>query len=422
MGIDRQAKANALTEQLIQWRRSIHANPELSFQEYDTANVVAVALQRMGMTRVETGVGKTGVVGTLTSGEGPTIAIRADMDALPILEKTDHDFRSKNEGIMHACGHDAHTAILLGAASLLVDEFQSGTLQGTVKFIFQPAEESTDENGVSGASYMIQDGVLNGVDAILALHMCPWLPVGKVQVNDGPSMASVDVFEGKLYGTGGHGAYPHLGTDPIWMLGPVLQALYGIVARKVSALDSAVISVGQINSGTASNIIPTEVTIEGTVRSYKQDVREFLVSELERVFALTRGLGGDYSFKIERGEPALHNDSVINKWLVQTICDLYPTFQIVEEPFGLGGEDFGWMTERVPGAMFFLGCAIRDGIKRDLHTPIFDIDEACLPVGTAILAETVRRYLAGEVSFDAGSNPTELRSCFLDCDKSEKII
>lgn len=388
-------KANELSEQLIKWRRHFHKYPELSFQEFETAGFIAKQLRGMKGMHVQTGVAKTGVVGTLSNGIGPTIVIRADIDALPIQEENSHQFCSVHEGVMHACGHDAHPTVALGTATLLAEAFKNGEISGTVKFIFQPAEESTDEYGLSGAPQMIKEGVLIDVDAALALHMCPWLPVGEVQVNDGYSMANVDVFKAKIFGTGGHGAYPHLGTDPLWMLGPVLQALHGVVARRVSPLEPAVVSVGQVHAGTASNVIPTEVSIEGTIRSYSDEVRNLLATEIKKAFSIIENLGGQFELVIENGEPALNNNPAINRWLIKTMNDLYPEMIIHKGPFGLGGEDFGYVTREVPGAMFFLGCSLSDGVSRNLHTPNFDIDEKCLPIGVAILSETVRSYLKG---------------------------
>lgn len=398
-------QAERLLDKLVEWRRTFHQHPELSFQEFGTSQFVAETLQKIDGMIVERGIGvETSVVGTLTSGEGPTIAIRADIDALPIHEENMSSYRSKNAGVMHACGHDAHTAILLGVASMLSVHFKKGEIKGTVKFIFQPAEECTDEHGLSGSPYMVQAGVYDKVDTAIALHMCPWLPVGEVQINDGYSMANVDVFEAKIFGTGGHGAYPELGTDPIWMLGPVMQALHGIVARKVSALDAAVVSIGQIHAGTASNIIPTEVLIEGTIRSYTPEIRDVLESQLKKAFSIVGPLGGHYSLTVQRGEPALKNHSTVNEWLTQSITEIYPSFKIINRPFGLGGEDFGYVTQKLPGSMFFLGCAPEDGIQRDLHTSIFDIDENCLPIGTAILTQTVIKYLNGDVSLPSNHN------------------
>jgi amidohydrolase len=390
-------QANGLSDQLIEWRRRFHQHPELSFQEFGTSHFVAEVLKKIKGLRVETGIGvETSVVGTLTSGEGPVIAIRADMDALPIKEENTFEYKSKNEGVMHACGHDAHTTILLGAAHILAQKFERDDLKGTVKFIFQPAEESTDEKGLSGSPYMVQAGAYDGVDAAIALHMCPWLPVGAAQVNDGYSMANVDVFTAKIFGTGGHGAYPELGTDPIWMLGVVMQALHGIVARKLPALEAGVISIGQIHAGTASNIIPNEVVINGTIRSYTPEARDLLSSELMKALSIVEPLGGSYSLDVERGEPALNNDAQINSLLLKSIEELYPEFEIVKRPFGMGGEDFGYVTQKMPGALFFLGSGTQDEIQRDLHTPIYDLDESSLAKGAAILTQTALNFLKDE--------------------------
>jgi amidohydrolase len=392
-------KANKLLDQLIEWRRFFHQYPELSFQEFGTSRFIAEVLRDVLGVKVETGIGvDTAVVGTLSSGEGPTIALRADIDALPIQEKNSVSYASKNAGVMHACGHDAHTTILLGVAHILGEMFRKGDLQGTVKFIFQPAEENTNQHGLTGSPYMIQAGAYDGVDAAIALHMCPWLNVGAVQINDGYSMANIDVFQGKIQGTGGHGAYPELGTDPVWMLSPVLQAIYGIVSRKISALDAGVVSVGQVHAGTASNILPSEVLIEGTIRSYTPEVRELLSGELKKAFSIVENLGGSYSLTIQKGEPALKNCPIINNWLSQTIQELLPDFSIVKRPFGMGGEDFGYVTAKLPGAMFFLGCGQKGGAQRDLHTPIFDLDENCLSIGVAIVSETAKKYLKGQVT------------------------
>jgi amidohydrolase len=398
-------QVNSMFDTLVEWRRKFHQHPELSFQEFGTAQFVAEILKKINGMKVEQGIGvETSVVGTLTTGEGPTIAIRADIDALPITEENKTSYSSKNEGVMHACGHDAHTATLLGVACVLADYFQKGEVKGTVKFVFQPAEESTDESGLSGSAYMVQAGVYDKVDAAIALHMCPWLPVGEVQINDGYSMANVDVFEGRIYGTGGHGAYPELGTDPIWMLGPVMQALHGVVARKVSALDAAVVSIGQIHAGTASNIIPTEVVIEGTIRSYTPEIRDQLSSELKKAFSIVEPLGGQFSLDVQRGEPALNNSAIINKWFTETMLEIYPELRIRKGPFGLGGEDFGFVTQKLPGSLFFIGAAPSDGVQRDLHTPLFDIDETCLPIGTSILAQTAIKFLKGEVALPINHN------------------
>ncbi|SMO63363.1 amidohydrolase [Melghirimyces algeriensis] len=389
-------RAQEIREMLVKWRRHIHQNPELSFREFETSRLVAQELSRIEGMNVKTEVGTTGVIGTLSQGNGWTVAIRADMDALPIADAKDRPYRSQNPGVMHACGHDAHTAILLGVARLLGEEFQNGEVQGTVKLIFQPAEEHTGPYGSTGAPRMMEEGALDGVDRVIALHMNPERTVGAVQLNDGYTMASVDTFQGTLYGTGGHGAYPHLGTDPAWMLLPVLQALHGIVARRVSPLEPAVVSIGQIHAGTASNVIPSEVFIQGTIRTYDPQTREMMIKELEKAFSLVDTLGGNYTFQVEQGEPGLYNHPSVNEVISAVIRDLYPDMRIYRGPFGMGAEDFSYMTEKIPGAMFFLGCALPDGIHRDLHTPVFDIDENCLPIGAAILAETALQLLKRE--------------------------
>lgn len=384
-----------LTDELIHWRRKIHKNPELSFEEHDTSSFVEDKLKEIKGMEVEAGIAGTGVLGTLSSGSGPTIAVRADMDALPIEEKNNHDYRSQNEGVMHACGHDAHTAILLGAAHLLGEYFNEGGLSGTVKLLFQPAEEIPDDDGRTGSSYVVSEGVLDEADAAFALHMCPWLEAGEAQVNDGYSMANNDTFKGTIYGSGGHGAYPQQTRDPIWMLGPLMQALYGIASRRISPLESSVVTIGQIHGGTSSNVIPSEVEIEGTLRSYSPEVRKYLIEEVKQAFSLTKSLGGNADVDITYGEPSLDNDSQVNSWLRQTIQDIYPSFRIHKGAFGLGAEDFSHVTEHMPGSMFFLGCKLPNDKQRDLHTPDFDIDESCLPYGAAILTETALRYLSG---------------------------
>ncbi|NWG19743.1 MAG: amidohydrolase [Chloroflexi bacterium] len=390
-------KANAIAPEIIRLRREIHTYPELAFQEVRTARLVAETLREIGGIDIRTGVGKTGVVGQIGTGDGPTIGIRADMDALPIAEATGQPFASQTPGNMHACGHDAHTAILLGVAHLLKHEFAAGGLRGNVRFLFQPAEEAQDDEGLSGAPRMIDDGALDGVDHVIALHVDSTLPVGQMTLRDGASSAAVDSFRGWITGSGGHGAYPHLGTDPLWMLLPVMQALHGIVTRRVDPMKPAVVSLGVVRGGTVSNVIPAEVYLEGTLRSFDPDVREQLMTEVERSFAVARAFGGDYRLEIERGYPAGHNDTTVTNWMAGVITDLVGAEAIDRTRAGMGAEDFAYMTRKAPGAMFMLGAAIDDGISRGHHTPIFDIDERAFALGAAVLAETARRYLAGEL-------------------------
>jgi len=392
-------KAEEIQKELIKWRRHIHMHPELSFSEKETATFVRRELEKVPGVKIQTNAGyPTAVVGTISNGEGPTVAIRADTDALPIDEKNDCSYQSVNPGVMHACGHDAHTAIVLGACRLLSDYFQNEKTAGTVKFLFQPAEEHVDEVGLSGASYMIESGVLDGTDGVFALHMDPERPVGEVKLHDGYSMANVDVFQAKVLASGGHGAYPHLGSDPIWMLNNVLSAIYSITSRHISPMEPAVISVGKIRAGDASNVIPSEVEIEGTIRSYHPEVRQQLLTEVEKAIAAVKTFHGDYQLNFLQEDVALFNDEKMNQFLKRAIHHLYPNYKINDTPFGLGGEDFAYMAKEVPGAMIFLGCGLPDREGRNLHTSYFDIDEEVLPIGASILAEAAIQFLQkGEV-------------------------
>ncbi|MFV9504727.1 MAG: M20 metallopeptidase family protein [Oscillochloridaceae bacterium umkhey_bin13] len=390
-------QAQALASELVRLRRDIHAHPELSFTEMRTAGLVAETLSELGGFTVRTGIAKTGVVGEIGNGDGPTIAIRADMDALPIIEATNTSFASGTPGVMHACGHDAHTAMLLGAAHLLREQFARGSLRGRVRLLFQPSEEAWDREGKSGGLRMVEEGVMEGVDAVIALHVDSTLPLGKVTIRGGWTSAAVDDFEAVLLGSGGHGAAPHEGTDPVFMLIPVLTALYGIKARRLNPVEPAILSVGIVQGGGATNVIPSEVRLAGTLRSYSPQIRDQLSVEVERAVAVTRGFGGDYRLKINRGYPAGWNDERVAGWLGQVAGDFLGSETFDHSPAGLGAEDFAYMCQKSPGAMLMLGAAIDDGVMRAHHTPIFDIDERCLPVGAAILAETAARFLKGDV-------------------------
>ncbi len=390
-------KATALQEELIRLRRDIHAHPELGFQEFRTAALVADTLQELGI-EVKTGVGRTGVIGQMGTGSGPTIAIRADMDALPIVEKNDTSYKSQNAGVMHACGHDSHTAMLLGAAHLLKQSLAEEKWQGNVRFLFQPCEEAFDENGVSGATAMIADNALADVDAVIALHVISNKPAGQIGFCDGYALANVDSFEAWLYADGAHGAYPHEGSDPFFMLSAILPVVYGIPSRLINPLRPCVLSLGEIRGGAAANVIPNEVYIQGTIRSYQPEVREQLWAELEKAFKMSETFGGSYQLKIHKGYPALFNDAETNEWLRQVAQGLVGDTAVVNREFGMGAEDFAYMTQKAKGAMFMLGAAIDDGTVRNHHTDIFDIDESVLPIGSAILAETARRFVTGQLN------------------------
>jgi amidohydrolase len=389
-------KAMALSDEIIRLRRIIHANPELSFQEFQTAALVADTLNEIGGYTIRTQVGKTGVVADL--GEtGPLIAIRADMDALPIVEAGDIPYCSCNPGVMHACGHDAHTAILLGVAHLLRQSYAEESWSGRVRLLFQPSEEASDENNISGATAMINDHALEGVDAVIALHVSSDKPSGTFRFQDGPSLAAVDSFDAWIRGDGAHGAYPHTGSDPIFMLAPILTALYAIPSRRVNPLYPAVVSLGQVTGGATSNVIPNEIMLRGTLRSMLPEVREQLWRDVEDALRMSELMGGSYELNIIKGYPAMINDPDANGWMRQVAGDLLGEDVVVESRFGMGAEDFSFMTQKAKGAMFMLGAAIPDGAVRHHHTTTFDIDETVLAPGAAVLAETARRFVTGRI-------------------------
>lgn len=386
-------QAESIRDDIVRIRRDLHANPELGFQEFRTAGVVAETLKSLGYENVRTEVGRTGVVAEIGGTDGPVIGVRADMDALPIQEETPHEFRSTNNGVMHACGHDCHTSMLLGAARLLKESFEADdrSWRGRVRLLFQPCEETFDDDGISGATAMIDDGALEGLDEVIALHIISDLESGKLQFSDGLSMAAVDSFDVTIRGDGGHGAYPHLGSDPLFMLSTILPNLYGIPSRKISPLDPSVVSLGEISGGSASNVIPAEVRMQGTIRSMKDEVREKLWAEVESCFRLVEQLGGKCEFHLQKGYPSLNNNPEVNGRLKQVAAEIAGEERIIDEPFGMGAEDFAYMAREAPGSMFLLGAQVQGGGGH--HTPIFDIDESVLPLGSAMLAETARRFV-----------------------------
>lgn len=390
-------QAEALKDEIIRLRRDIHQHPELSFQEVRTAKLVADTLAEIGYSDIRTEVGRTGVVAQIGTGEGPTIGIRADMDALPIIEAVEHPFKSTSRGVMHACGHDAHTAMLLGAAHLLHQSYVTDKerWRGTVRLLFQPSEEAFDDQGISGATAMIQDGALAGVDKVIALHVVADAEAGKVFFHDEFSLAAVDSFEVWIRGDGGHGAYPHKGSDPLFMLSTVLPHIYGIPSRRIDPLNPCVISLGQISGGAAPNVIPGEVYVQGTIRSFQNETREALWAELEQALKHVEVMGGSYEFKLTKGYPSLYNDAGVNSWMRSVAADLLGDEAVVNEPFGMGAEDFAYMAQEAPGAMFNLGAKVPGAGNH--HTDTFDIDEDTFPIGTAILAETARRFVMGEL-------------------------
>jgi amidohydrolase len=378
-------KAQDLSSQMVTWRRDFHMHPELGFQETRTAGVVARNLKEWGY-QVRTGVGKTGVVGDIGSGK-PLVAIRADMDALPIQETNDVPYKSMNDGVMHACGHDAHTAIALGTAKLLSKE----DFSGTIRFLFQPAEETEDEEGLSGAPRMIEDGALEGVDYALALHVAASIEEGKIEVEE-YAAAGVDTFYAKIIGEGGHGSTPHKVIDPIFISGHVILAIHNIVSRRLKPFDPAVISIGMINGGTVDNVIPSEVDLTGTIRFLDPDTQKLIHAEIERAMEIAKTMGGDYELRIVEGFPPMNNHPEVIEQIRTVVGETIGLDKLEEPDPEMGAEDFGFFMQDIPGAMFFLGCEI-EGDTRRHHDSRFDINEDCLPLGAAIMAQSALRLL-----------------------------
>ncbi len=387
---DRLEHARSLADRIVAWRRDFHRHPELGFEEFRTARKVAETLNELGF-EAETGVGRTGVVARIGEGK-PVVGIRADMDALPIDEENDVEYRSQTPNVMHACGHDAHTAILLGVATMLSEIPESERPPGEIRLLFQPAEEMQDEEGLSGGMRMIDDRALEGVDNVLALHMASGIESGKIEICSGYAMANHDAFHAVIHGDGGHGAAPHTGTDPVFMLAQIINAIFGIRARRIDPVQPAIISIGTIHCGIASNVIPAAIEISGTIRSYDSDIREQQFAELESALGIARAMGGDYELEIKSGYDATYNDPEISA-IIENIATEMAGPDVLHPPQAmLGAEDFGFMTQLAPGAMFQLG-AKYDDRERGHHTPVFDIDESSFPLGAAVLLETAFRLL-----------------------------
>lgn len=382
-------KAKAMEEQLVAWRREIHMNPELGFEEEHTSRLVADSLRDMGI-EVEVGVAETGVVARIGEGR-PAVGIRADMDALPIEEANDVPYRSRRPGLMHACGHDAHTSMLLGVASL-INELPDRP-RGEIRLLFQPSEEKWRvQDGHSGGSLMVEEKALDGLDAVIACHVASGRPVGEVRVCDGFSMAAPDVFEAKIIGEGTHGATPNHGLDPIWLQAQVVNALQAIRSRRRDPTERSVVSVGAIHAGVADNVIPNEVLMTGTIRTFEQEAREEIHRLVEEAFALVRHFGGDYELQISTGYPPLYNDPAVSELIRTVAADMLGADRSGEGEPIMAGEDFAFMTQKAPGAMLRLGAQL-DDVNRPHHSPIFDIHEGCLPVGVGVMAESALRLL-----------------------------
>lgn len=383
-------KARAIQGDLIAWRRDFHLHPELGFHETRTSTRVAEISEKLGC-RVRLGVGRTGVIAELGQGK-PVLAIRADMDALPLQEANQVPYASQTPGVMHACGHDSHTAMLLGTAKLLAKE----EFPGMVRFLFQPSEEVGDEEGISGAPRMIADGAMEGVDMVIALHVDPSTRVGDILIETGPASGGVDSWFGTILGKGGHGARPHNSVDPFYLAAYIILALNGIPSRRLSAFDPAVVSIGSLHGGQTENVIPDRVEMTGTLRYTETRVQKQIHAEIERAFELTRPLGGDYKLRFEIGTPPMQNHPDAVDLIQQAADGILGLEHVLAPDKDLGAEDFGCFSELAPGAMFSLGARI-EGDERMGHNPRFDINEEALPIGTAILAESALRFLKRKV-------------------------
>ena len=383
------AEAQALFPFTQAMRRDLHMHPELGFHEVRTAGLVARNLEELGL-EVTKGVGKTGVVGLLEGGKpGPTLLLRFDMDALPILEETGAEYASRSPGIMHACGHDGHTAIGLTVARLL--HAHRADIAGNLKFCFQPCEEGVGDEGTGGNEMMIRDGVLEDphVDRSLALHLWNDKPVGWLGIASGPVMAGAELFTLKLVGRGGHGAAPHLTVDPIVAAAQIVAGLQTVTSRNVAPLETAVVSVTTIHSGTAFNVIPQTAELTGTIRTFDLEVRRRV---LERFEAVARGIGTamgcEVSLESRRVTPAVVNDAPVSERCQDVARALLPGSDLSTSAYiTMGAEDMAFMQEKVPGCYFFVGS---NNAARHLdyghHHPKFDFDEAALPQAAALMA------------------------------------
>jgi amidohydrolase len=379
-------EAQALFETTRALRRDFHRHPELGFNEFRTAGIVTRELNDLGL-EVSTGIGKTGVVALLEGARpGPVVLARFDMDALPILEETAAEYASQNPGVMHACGHDGHTAIGLTVARILGAHREE--LGGTVKFVFQPAEE-----GLGGAEAMLADGVLENPrpDYSLALHLWNDQPLGWLGVTPGPAMAASDRFQVTLTGRGGHGASPHLAIDPVLAGAQVVTALQSIVARNIDPLKSAVVTVTSLAGGEAFNVIPSTVSIRGTIRSFEPQVRSLVMERFHQVVdGVAQAMGCQAQIETWRITPAVVNDpQVTNR--VQSVAErLLPDCDLDKVGRTMGSEDMAYLMDDIPGCYFFIGSAdAARGLNAPHHNPLFDFDEAALPRAAAMMAAAV---------------------------------
>jgi len=387
--------------EIISIRRFIHMNPELSNREFETAKLVSSKLFSLGL-EVKTGVARTGVVGLLRgTRDGVTVAIRADMDALPIQELVDIPFKSLNPGVMHACGHDIHTSIALGTAYVLAGLEEK--IQGNIKFIFQPAEEGAPAGEEGGAALMIKEGVLEEppVKAIFGLHVWPE-KVGQVLFSPGPIMASSDWFQIVIKGKSSHGAQPHEGIDSIAIAAQIIVNLQSIISRTIDPLDSAVLSIGKIEGGTRANIIAPDVKLEGTLRTLNPKTRKTILRLMDNVIrGVTHSFGADYIFNFQEGNPVVSNHPELAKIMLPTLLEILGKENVKELKPRMVAEDFAYYCQKIPGFFFFLG--VKNPTEKTmapLHNPYFNPDERSIPWGIKIMSHLLLDSLEHQSRLD----------------------
>ena len=393
MTIDFRTEAHALREELIARRRDLHEHPEIAFEEVRTSGIVAEELNKLGL-EVQTGVGKTGVVGILDGDEdGPTVLVRADMDALPIEEENDVPYRSTVAGKMHACGHDAHTSIGLGVAKVMSQHRDQ--LRGRIKFVFQPAEEVA-----GGALAMIKDGVLEHPrpDVSLGLHVWSGIPIGEVGITSGPTMAGSNAFKITVTGKGGHGASPHETHDPVICAAQMITALQTVVSRNVDPLDGAVVSVTQMQAGSADNVIPQQAVLRGTTRAFRQEVQTLIKERMQTVVEnLAAAMNCAATLEYNDQTVPVINDPVVTERVRGALGTIMDPNKIRFDERTMGAEDMGYLMDDVPGLFMFVGAANSElGADYPHHHPKFNIDEDVLPLSVALMSRAVAAYVLDE--------------------------
>jgi amidohydrolase len=383
----------AYSEQVVAFRRHMHAHPELSYQEFNTVKFVSEQLRSFGLQPTE-GIATTGLIVDIP-GKNPakkTVALRADMDALPIQEANNVPYKSKNPGVMHACGHDVHTSSLLGTAKILNEVKEN--YEGTVRLLFQPGEEKNP----GGASYMIRDGALENPrpSAIIGQHVFPLLPVGKIGFREGMYMASCDEIYLKVIGKGGHGAAPDLAIDPVVIASHIIIALQQVISRNASPKQPTVLTFGRIIGEGATNVIPNEVNIAGTFRAMNEEWREAALVKIKKMAEhLAEGMGGKCEVDISRGYPYLENNPELTRKIRKAAEDYVGSENVVDIDITLGAEDFAYYSQVIPASFYRLGTRNdQKGITSYVHTPTFDVDEDALKIGPGLMAWMAVKELA----------------------------